>query len=196
MDVMVHHDITLRENGKVKDGVTKKVGRERILYKTVKVKKGVTDKKDYERILSDDMPIKTRSMVVWILAKLYVEEESITRKSLVKELCQATFDLMENANEFGVVVENLENKGYIYEETKKYEITETGIIVFRREIISPLINAQKNLRKIPERILSMYEIIVQTLKSDGNTALNIAQLCVQNTPLVLDFLIRFSSYFN
>ena len=128
------------------------------------------------------------STAVWILAKLYVDDGFVARRSLVRELCQASFELMKDDNEISVTLDDLRIKGYISQNsvTQDYQITEKGMIIFRREIGSPLKKAE-NLNPNSFRS-AKYGSIIKVLKEGGDITLNAARLCITNTPLVLEFL--------
>ena len=136
------------------------------------------------------------STAVWILAKLYRDDGFVARRSLVRELCQASFDLMDDENEFANVIAKLDDNGYIIRQrnTTNYQITEKGMIVFRQEIGSPLKKAENNLNFTASQN-AKYESIIRVLKEGGDITLNAAILCIDNTPLLLEFLAFIATLF-
>ena len=134
----------------------------------------------------------TAPTAVWILAKLYDEEDPIGRKPLLKKLCQASFDLMNEGTEFSNTLAQLEKEKYVeqsYGTEKGYEITEDGIIAFRRNFGTPFEKIKNRADKLPELKNSKFSLIVKTIKDSSDATTTAAKLCIDNAPLVLEFLM-------
>jgi hypothetical protein len=128
------------------------------------------------------LDVKT-PIATWVLARLFNENHPISRKDLLRHLCQASFDSMTGDKDFANTIQKLIDAKYI-EYTKEayqdlvpvkdndafaiqsstklqeihrvsegYVITDDGIIAFRRQIVTPLEKIQSHLNKIPSTII-------------------------------------------
>ena len=131
----------------------------------------------------------------WILAELYIKDDLVRRRSLVRQLCQASFESMNDENEFSSTMDELEQAGYIEQPLSdtRYQITEMGMIIFRKEIGTPLQKAQDNYNEILELRDTKYDQIINALDQATDIALTAAKLCVKNAPLVLEFVALLST---
>lgn len=160
------------------------------------------------------LDIKTPT-ATWILARLYDEEIPISRKNLMKNLCQASFDSMVGENDFGNTMKQLTDAKYIEQinqsytdlvtspsllagvggsqqvtrEREGYVITELGIYAFRKQIATPLEKIKANIDKVPSMSrFEKFKNIIATLKANSNLISLGVKLCVENAPLVIDFI--------
>ena len=132
----------------------------------------------------------------WILAKLYEEEHPIERKTLLKNLCQASFDLMNEDSEFSNILTELQRAKYIERSdgTKngydiiQYEITEYGIIAFRRKFGNLFEKIKIYADKSQEIRSSKFSPMVRIIKHSSDMSTTVAKMCIDNAPLVLEFL--------
>lgn len=161
------------------------------------------------------MDVKT-PIATWILARLFNDDIPVTRKNLLRNLCQASFDSMTNDEDFSEAIRKLENAKYIEYARKKhtelapihnpvlitmstgmqevertiegYTITEAGIMAFRRQIITPLEKIIPHVSKTRSSKIPQFAEIVTTLSSTINLAKSVVDLCTNNAPQVLDFI--------
>ena len=68
------------------------------------------------------------STAAWVLAELYIKDGLVPRMSLLRGLCQASFDSMNDENEFSNTIAELGKAGYIEQpfSESRYQITEMG----------------------------------------------------------------------
>ena len=135
------------------------------------------------------------STAAWVLAELYIKDGLVPRMSLLRGLCQASFDSMNDENEFSNTIAELGKAGYIEQpfSESRYQITEMGIIIFRKEIGTPLQKAQDNYNEILELRDTKYDQIINALDQTTDITLTAAKLCVKNAPLVLEFVALLST---
>ena len=155
----------------------------------------------------------------WILARLYDEEVPISRKNLLRNLCQASFDSMIANDDFSSIFDALIKNHYIEFEKQSYEdfypvkkvdtiqfseneeismqkitkikegfvISEQGIILFRTRIITQIEKIRPHLKKL-ENVETRFHSLIKELQSNSNTSQVIIKACIENTPLVLEFI--------
>ena len=98
---------------------------------------------------------------------------------------------MNDEGEFSSTMDELEKAGYIEQPFSdlRYQITETGIIVFRKEIGTPLQKARDNFNKISKHKDTKYAQIIKELDEGRDITSTAATLCIKNAPRVLEFLV-------
>jgi hypothetical protein len=161
--------------------------------------------------LNINTPIAT-----WILARLFDDEKPITRKNLLKNLCQASFSSMGD-NDFDITIKQLESEKYIeftrssisenihvnsmgtlglggtkiQPVTKEYEgyvISEKGIIEFRKQIATKIEKIRPLLHRLELNKIARFQKIIDTITSTASLTDSVVKLCIDNAPLVLDFI--------
>jgi hypothetical protein len=163
------------------------------------------------------MNIKT-AISTWILARLMDEEYPISRKNLLKQLCQASFASMTRDDEYGETIEELKKAGYIEfkqanvtrfipindglglsfsnqkrlervnEPREGYEITEDGIREFRKQIVTTIDHIRPEIERVSKNNIKKFETIIETIRRTSNLMESVTKLCIDNAPLVLDFI--------
>jgi len=157
-------------------------------------------------------------IATWVLAKLYEEDQPISRKEILKKLCQASFESMSEMDEFSTIIKQLEDEKYIeytrgnYTEyipvqskssfatssetklqpvTKRkegYEIGEAGIIAYRAQIISPLEKIKTQTDILPNEKESKFSVLTDKLKATRDVAEFAVKKCIENAPQILEFI--------
>ncbi len=126
------------------------------------------------------------SIASWVLAKLYDQSQPLHRLELLKMLCQESFDLMNETNEYPDTLKTMVKLDYIAFKDEKYSIEEQGIIAVRRQLITPIINLKKEgtIEKVTER----FKQLVDSLHDYTDVAYFVTRNIVSNAPLFLDFI--------
>ena len=137
----------------------------------------------------------------WILSYLY-ENDSVTRKDILKNLCQASFELMEKPEQYSDSINSLlsssliqTNRSDIENLNVEFSITETGIIEYRKNIVNPFVYMKKNLPERLESDDSPSGIFLKELSKC--TILEVSKLIVrkilENAPIIVEIWMNIQS---
>ena len=151
----------------------------------------------------DEKPFDLRSSTVgiWILARLYDESERVSRKDLARNLCSQSFDTMKDDDEFENVLEHLNDNNWIEHsrinatisssQPRKtgYHITIKGIMAFRRNISAPYFTAfmKKDEIEFPPNLQGPLQTLFEDIDNLGHS---LAAAAINNAPLIMQITLE------
>src|SRR5581483_5082343 len=114
------------------------------------------------------MSYKGDPIALWIFARLFDSSINMGRRDLLKNLCQASFDTMNEVSDFDKGLELLVTDGLISSSKlggeAHYNITEKGIITFRKDLVKTVLDSVKKVENNPG-LFTKYKGIVESIKN-------------------------------
>lgn len=125
----------------------------------------------------------------WVLSILYVKDNWLDRRFLVRNLCSASFDSMQSIDEFTHRMDELV-KGELVEHgvDQQYRISERGIIAFRKEFAIPLTRASEQAGEVSLHLTQDEEDKLGLIATADDKNGRVAEFFIQNAPKMLDLV--------
>ena len=157
--------------------------------------------------------VELNDVEIWILARLF-NDVCMDNKELLRELCDASFDMIQKASDYDAILEKLQETKYIEKVTKTiedfkevdgiiplqkelkpitrkisgFEITTEGIIVYRRKLITPFQKMKPHFSKINNEVTeAAYKKVINKLNS-SDIATVVIKECIENAPRINEIL--------
>ena len=151
------------------------------------------------RLYNEEKPIQRKNLMKYLCNASF---DSMTGEkdfgNTLKQLIDAKY-IENTTEEYADFLDVLENPNAPEEEQttrlqevkrkrEGFVITESGIYVFRKQIGTPLEKIQTYIDKIPSVTTNKFKKIVDALKLASDIISTAVKLCVDNAPLVLEFI--------
>ncbi len=152
------------------------------------------------KLYNEELPIQRKDLMKYLCNASF---DSMTGENdfanTMKQLLDSKYieNITREYSDFLPVTDNLslpeEEQTTRLQEVKRkrdgYVITETGIYAFRKQIGTPIEKIRPHLTKLSMTAKTeKFRRVIETLKSESDVMGPVIKLCVENAPLILEFM--------